>query len=181
MGNVKRRRPRVKTDDYKVGYSNPPRHSQWEPGQSGNPKGRPKGTRNFKTDVQATLRAPVMVAREGKPRKISSQEAMLLRLRAKALNGDLRALDLGFQLARAYNNDDLAASVSFASEDENVLRIYQERVLSGAARTPSDSIDKTDSSSPTSAPSAAAGQDSAKLKTQIQRYRPSRDKNDSEK
>lgn len=27
---------------YKVGYGKPPKHTQWKPGQSGNPKGRSK-------------------------------------------------------------------------------------------------------------------------------------------
>ena len=34
------------SDDYEVGYGKPPKSRQWKPGQSGNPKGRPKGARN---------------------------------------------------------------------------------------------------------------------------------------
>ena len=89
-----RARPRKraqKSDDYDVGYGKPPVHSRFKPGQSGNSKGRPKGVRNFKTDVQATLKAPVRVTRGGKPRNVSTQAAMLLRLREKALGGDNRA------------------------------------------------------------------------------------------
>ena len=33
----------------RVGYGNPPLHSRWRPGQSGNPSGRPKGRRSFTT------------------------------------------------------------------------------------------------------------------------------------
>lgn len=78
--------------DYEVGYCRPPKHTRWKPGQSGNPgKGRPKGTRNFKTDLTAVLKQPVQVTRDGAKRKVSTQEAMLLRLREKALNGDARA------------------------------------------------------------------------------------------
>jgi Family of unknown function (DUF5681) len=46
------RRPRLKSPppskptSYKVGYSKPPTASRFRPGQSGNPKGRPKGARN---------------------------------------------------------------------------------------------------------------------------------------
>ena len=35
--------------DHKVGYGKPPKAHQWRPGQSGNPKGRPKGSRNRPT------------------------------------------------------------------------------------------------------------------------------------
>ncbi len=33
-------------DDYEVGYAKPPANTQFQPGQSGNPKGRPKGAKN---------------------------------------------------------------------------------------------------------------------------------------
>ena len=129
--------------DYKIGHGKPPRHSQFKPGQSGYPKGRPKGSRNFKTAVKATLKAPVKVTRDGKSRKVSTLEAMLLRLREKALGGDLRALDRLLQLAQAYSEDELAAAVGLSADDANVLRIYRARVLSGAAAG-SDLIDDND-------------------------------------
>ena len=77
-----------------------------KPGRSGNSKGRPKGVRNFKTDVQTTLKAPVRVTHGGKPRNVSTQAAMLLRLREKALGGDGRALDRLLGLAQIYNNEE---------------------------------------------------------------------------
>jgi Family of unknown function (DUF5681) len=133
MGNIKRRRFKADASDYRVGYGKPPRHSQYKPGQSGYLKGRPKGARNLKTIVRATLKAPVRVTRDGKSRKVSTLEAMLLRLREKGLSGDLRALDRLIVLAQAYGEDDIAASVVLSAEDANVLRIYTKRVLSGAA------------------------------------------------
>ncbi len=33
-----------------VGYCKPPKRTRFQPGQSGNPRGRPKGTKNLKTD-----------------------------------------------------------------------------------------------------------------------------------
>ncbi len=37
--------------DYEVGYGKPPRHTRFQPGRSGNPRGRPKDTKNLKTDL----------------------------------------------------------------------------------------------------------------------------------
>jgi hypothetical protein len=132
MGNIKRRRLKIDASDYKVGYGNPPRHSQFKPGQRSLSPGRPKGARNFKMVVKATLNEPVKVTRDGKSRKISTLEAILLRLREKALGGDLRALDRMLLLAQAYCEEELAATVGLSANDAEVLRIYTRRVLSGA-------------------------------------------------
>lgn len=145
MGNVKRRRFKTEEREYQVGYRNPPPYGTWKPGQSGNPMGRRKGTRNFKTDVKATLTAPVQVTRGGKPRTISTQEAMLLRLREKALGGDIRAIHQLMQLAQIYNTDELAASVGLSAVDENVLQIYRRRILTGAIPATELIEDKTTS------------------------------------
>jgi hypothetical protein len=117
--------------DYEVGYGKPPKHTRFAPGRSGNPNGRPQGTRNFETDLKATLKAPVKITREGKPRKVSTQEAMLLRLREKALAGDPRALDRLISLAQTYNNEELTAASGPSSDDRMLLELFKSRVKSG--------------------------------------------------
>jgi hypothetical protein len=68
-----------------------------------------------------------------KPRNVSTQAAMLLRLREKALSGDARALDRLLGLAQAYNNEELTAAAGLSAGDATLLEIYKTRVLSGAA------------------------------------------------
>jgi hypothetical protein len=76
------------SDEFEVGYGKPPKSTQFKPGHSGNAKGRPKGVRNFKTDVKKTLTTPIKVTTDGKSKKVSTQLAVLLRLREQALKGD---------------------------------------------------------------------------------------------
>jgi hypothetical protein len=130
---IERRRSTKETGGYKVGYGRPPKHGQFKPGQSGHKPGRPKGVRNLESLVKATLKAPVTVTSHGKSRTVSTLEAMLLRLREKALSGDLRAVERWLQLAQIHSEDELAAAIGLSAEDTNVLRIYRQRVLSGAA------------------------------------------------
>ena len=80
--------------DYKVGYGNPPKHTQFQPGQSGCYEGRRKSVRNFMTDLRKILSMPVRVNIGGRARNVTTQEGALMLLREKALKGDKRALGL---------------------------------------------------------------------------------------
>nr|MBA3241403.1 hypothetical protein [Acidobacteriota bacterium] len=48
-------------DGYTVGYGKPPREHRFQPGLSGNPKGRRKGARGLKTDLQAELDGTIAI------------------------------------------------------------------------------------------------------------------------
>jgi hypothetical protein len=72
-------------NDGKPGYKSPPKEHQFAPGASGNPRGRPKGSRNLRTDLAQLMKKTVAVRENGKRRRISRQEAMLLSLYDKAL------------------------------------------------------------------------------------------------
>jgi hypothetical protein len=174
--------PKRNSSDYEVGYGKPPKHSRFKPGQSGNSKGRPKGSRNFKTDVKATLKSSVNVNRDGKPHKITTQEAMLLRLKEKALNGDIRSLNLLMALAQTYNNDELPLRDDLSGDDTAVLEIYNTRLLSGAARAAAtgkltgQQSDTEAEVSDSSAPQAEPGSPRKERVRMIRRYRPSKDR-----
>ena len=80
------------SDEFKHGYKCPPKTDQFKPGQSGNPRGRPKGTRNLTTDLDKMLRKRIRIRENGETREISRQEAILLSLFNKAMQGgDVRA------------------------------------------------------------------------------------------
>lgn len=81
------------TGDGKVGYCRPPKSGQFQPGRSGNPRGRPKGRKNIGTILGDTLYRPVAITEKGRKRKVPAIEAMLLGLLRKSLDGDLRAFD----------------------------------------------------------------------------------------
>ena len=116
--------------DHDVGFRKPPRHSQFKKGQSGNPKGRPRGSRNFSTDLRETLEEPIRVTHHGKAKTVSTQLAALMRLREKALGGDVRALDRLLELARLYNDDEMAeAATRLSATDAEILEAHDAKVL----------------------------------------------------
>ena len=51
-------------EDSKVGYGKPPKHSRFKKGQSGNPRGKPRGTKNSATLLRQALLASVIVKEE---------------------------------------------------------------------------------------------------------------------
>ncbi len=112
-----------KKENYEVGYGKPPVEGRFRKGKSGNPKGRPKNTRNFKTDLEEVLDAKVTVTESGKPKKVSSQKAALLRLREQALAGNPRALDKLLDLARE------AGEAREAAQGERTLKAYEADIL----------------------------------------------------
>ncbi len=114
------------TKDYNIGYGKPPITGRFRKGTSGNPKGRPKEARNFKTDVREVLNSKVAITENGRTRRVTSQRATLMRLREKALKGDARAIEKLIELAREQTIEDLAQQVErgLATTEENILARY---------------------------------------------------------
>ena len=86
---------------YAVGYGKPPAHTRFKKGQSGNPAGRRKGSKNFSTVLLEALQETVVIQQDGKTKKISKQQAAVKQVVHKAASGDLRA----FSLNHAYHAD----------------------------------------------------------------------------
>jgi Family of unknown function (DUF5681) len=82
------------TKDYVVGKGRPPQSTQFEPGQSGNPKGRPKGTKNIITYLLEDLSTKIDIRQLGEVRKVSKREAMAINYNNLALKGDHKVLPM---------------------------------------------------------------------------------------
>lgn len=124
----KRKPPRKKcsrsaTADNDVGYGKPPRAHQFKPGQSGNPKGRPRGAKSEATILQDLLQHKIGLSEHGKTRRITLHEAILRRIAEDCLKGNTKSA--AFLLNRYYAMTSSEADESGLSDDEQaVLETY---------------------------------------------------------
>ncbi len=85
---------RSKNDEYEVGYRKPPKHSRFKKGNSGNPRGKPRGTRNSATLLKQALLASVLVKQNGHQTKTTKLRVIVTRLIHQAMQGDYPSIRL---------------------------------------------------------------------------------------
>ena len=76
-----------------VGYGRPPLHTRFRKGRSGNPKGRPKGSRALASIWSSVWNEKLTVTENGQRRRITKQEAAIKQLANKAASGDKHAIE----------------------------------------------------------------------------------------
>jgi len=85
---------------YEIGYRRPPKHGQFRKGRSGNPRGRPKGSKNLLTLLEKELSQPITVSENGKKQTITRLQAMVKRIVSDGLQGNLKSLMTVFEILR---------------------------------------------------------------------------------
>jgi uncharacterized protein DUF5681 len=90
-------------DDYEVGYRKPPKHSRFQPGRSGNPEGRPKGSKNLKTLFERELSERIVVREDGRAMEISRLHAIVKSWVLRAMKGDAKAMSLLINMKREFD------------------------------------------------------------------------------
>ena len=121
------------SDDDEVGYGKPPKHSQFKKGQSGNPKGRPKGTKNLKTDLEEVLQKKVVIVEGGRRKVVRISQALFMVAANKGVTGDTKPafqlLEMGLRILdqgeagseeEALTADDLALIEAHTQEVKRV-------------------------------------------------------------
>lgn len=113
-----------------VGPGSPPHHTRFKPGQSGNPKGRPKGSKNFATSLERELRKRVTITENGRTRQVTQQEVIARRLTLDSMKGVHRAIELVMRITAAsgLDTDGAVTASEFQLPDKAVLKRIHRRI-----------------------------------------------------
>lgn len=117
--------------DDDVGYRKPPKASRFKPGQSGNPKGRPKRQKTVPDLLTEELAMRVTLTENGQTTRISKKKLLIRRLVNSAIKGDNRAASLLIGLLQVSNDaprpDTAATPEELDAEDRALLEGFLER------------------------------------------------------
>jgi hypothetical protein len=97
--------PKRDKSESPVGYKKPPQHTQFKPGKSGNPKGRPKKATTFADVFLENLPKRVSITIQGREQTVSMREAIALMHLAKAAKGDPKSTQLVMAVLKPTEND----------------------------------------------------------------------------
>jgi hypothetical protein len=127
-----KRESRIVADqsDSRVGYKQPPIATRFKPGQSGNPRGRKKQVRAFKSDVRLELDELITVREGGREIKITKQRALVKALVAAAIKGDMRATNALVSFCmKSFGDDEEIKPINPEKEDLDLLHEFVGRRL----------------------------------------------------
>ncbi len=107
-----------RNDDDKVGYKKPPRDGRFKKGQSGNPRGRRKGSKNISTLLTDAMLRRVTLTVNGQVTTMPVLDALAIQSVNSAVSGNFRHIRLLLE------NDCLESSepfiIYFEKGDENI-------------------------------------------------------------
>lgn len=108
------------------GYRNPPENSRFKKGCSGNPAGRPKGSKNTLKLLDAVLEQKIKIQQEGKTISITKKQAMLMQLVNSAVKGDIKAIAALFPYLMQLDmkEEKTIESSKLSQNDEEIIKQY---------------------------------------------------------
>jgi hypothetical protein len=118
---TKRKQPST----YEVGYGRPPKGTQFKKGQSGNPRGRPKDSKNLSSRIKAVMGRKVTIPENGRPRRVAWGDALLMKVVSKALAGDMSAARLAISLLQSVEEASPTSPIAVLDQPGNRALIQE--------------------------------------------------------
>ncbi len=121
--------------DYKVGFCHPPLETRFKSGQSGNPRGRPRGSMNTLRLLEMLINKKIVATIDGRQLRISKKQAMFLRLINNAVSGDVNSIKFLTQMIEKLDVHQeaikAASENSITPTDREILDEYAKEIKHG--------------------------------------------------
>ncbi len=129
--------------DYDVGYRRPPVHSRFQPGHSGNPKGRPKQTKANRVNsiIEEELFRTIRIKQDGFEQKLPAFQAIVRGIVIAGAKGNTRALAIGIEMASGLEQrqNQSVAEPTKLTHEERAKRIMEILTVAKARRDKNNS------------------------------------------
>jgi uncharacterized protein DUF5681 len=133
---------------YRIGYCHPPKHSQFQPGQSGNWSGRPKKCKTATDVVVDALNKRIRHHEEGTEIEMSKAEAAADTLVDAAVAGNMRAWGILISVwGRSSGDANESQDQLAAAEDTEILANLFDRELRRRTNASDANIDDSQTKS----------------------------------
>jgi hypothetical protein len=128
---VNRQQDEASQADYAVGFARPPKHTQFKPGKSGNPRGPPKGRASLQNIVKDVLFEKMEVRVGERTHRMASVSALMRTAMNRALRGDHKFLMAVIAFIRLSGLSDIGGDAiavdADTSADEAILADFLRR------------------------------------------------------
>ncbi len=102
---------------------------RWKPGQSGNPRGRPKKSKNVDALLEKELDEIVTLHEGGQPKRMTKREAIIKQFVNLAIKGNAKPLQM--MLAHLAENRQPEPFVPSEADDAEILRAFGQAGAAG--------------------------------------------------